>query len=168
VMPVRVLLGDFLGTAGVVRPGNASPLPSGVRVELFSTMLMPDGDLGPTGFTLTDTSQTGGGWHPSSTTGAQIVRYQSEWAREPAGDEALNLLAAGVDTAMVNWWGDVQPATLDNRLALDAPLPENGVVYHFDPLTFLPWLNKRTWQSEWPKYRVTDASGDIPPAPRPR
>ena len=37
------------------------------------------------------------------------------------------------------------------------------VVVHYDPLTFLPWLNNRTWRSEWPKYRATDPAG-IPAA----
>ncbi len=49
-------------------------------------------------------------------------------------------------------------------------LPTGGVV-HYDPYEFLPWLNTRTWTSEWPKYRATTnlANPDtVPPTPIPR
>jgi hypothetical protein len=73
------------------------------------------------------------------------------------------LLAAGVDRIdLVNWWPTVQLATLNARFPADAHLDQHGVVIHYDPLTFLPWLNRRTWRSEWPKYRATDPLG-IPP-----
>ena len=156
-----MLLGDFLGVAGVVRPAQQSPQPSGVRVEVFSNLPIDDPALN-----FSDSRAAGGGWRPGTdTTRSPIIRYQSEWARVPTGAEQLSLQAAGVDTSLVNWWADVQPATLDSRYPLDATLPENGVVVHYDPLTFMPWLNKRTWRSEWPKYRVTDASGGIPASP---
>ena len=34
--------------------------------------------------------------------------------------------------------------------------PPDGAVVHYDPYEFLPWLNARTWTSEWPKYRAND------------
>ena len=67
----------------------------------------------------------------------------------------------------MNWWREVELATLDPRLDADATLYPSGVVQHYDLLTFLPWLNGRTWRSEWPKYRVTDPAG-VPARPRPR
>jgi hypothetical protein len=100
-------------------------------------------------------------------TGSPAVRYASEWARTPTGAELTALQAAGVDPRLVNWWADVQPATLNTRLPTDAHLDERGVVIHYDPMTFLPWINQRTWRSEWPKYRATDPAG-VPTAPRPR
>ena len=41
---------------------------------------------------------------------------------------------------------------------------------HYDPYEFLPWLNARTWTSEWPKYRAQNFAnpGQVPPTPIPR
>jgi hypothetical protein len=91
------------------------------------------------------------GWTPQVGVGDPAVRYGSEWARTPIGAELQTLLAAGVPIDLVNWWPTVQLATLNARLPADAHLDEHGVVIHYDPLTFLPWLNGRTWRSEWPK-----------------
>ena len=38
---------------------------------------------------------------------------------------------------------------------------------HYDPYEFLPWLNARTWTSEWPKYRATELRQSRPGAPDP-
>jgi hypothetical protein len=162
-MPIRILLGDFLAGAGVIsRSGTTAR--RGVRVEVFSNTPVSNTD-----FVLTDTTATGGGWAPSVGVGDPAVRYASEWARTPAGAELAALQAAGVDPTLVNWWHDVQPATLNARLPTDAHLEASGVVIHYDPLTFLPWINRRTWRSEWPKYRITLPAGTaIPAAPRPR
>jgi hypothetical protein len=69
-----------------------------VRVEVFSSTLVSNID-----FMLTDTSATGGGWAPHVGTGDPAVRYATEWARTPIGAELLALLAAGVNTDLVNW-----------------------------------------------------------------
>jgi hypothetical protein len=71
------------------------------------------------------------------------------------------------DLSLANWWQDVSLATLGAGLPADAHLEPFGLVHHYDPLTFLPWLNARTWRSEWPKYRATDPAG-VPARPRPR
>ena len=47
-------------------------------------------------------------------------------------------------------------------MPVSAKLPLDGRVYHYPPIDFVQWLNDVTWSSEWPKYRVTDAT---PPAP---
>jgi hypothetical protein len=159
--PIRVLLGDYLANAGIIRRAG-TVTQRGVRVEMFSSTL-----LSSTDFMLTDTTTTGRGWTPLVGTGSPAVRYASEWARTPTGAELTALQAAGVDPRLVNWWADVQPATLNTRLPTDAHLDERGVVIHYDPMTFLPWINQRTWRSEWPKYRATDPAG-VPTAPRPR
>ncbi len=95
------------------------------------------------------------------------MRYASEWARDPTAAELPGLQVAGVDTTLINWWSTVQLATLNARFPADARLDAHGMAVHDDVLTFLPWLNNRTWRSEWPKYRAVDAAG-IPAAPRPR
>ncbi len=159
--PIRVLLGDHVANAGIIRRAG-TVTQRGVRVEMFSNTLFSNTD-----FMLADTTAAGTGWTPLVGTGAPAVRYPSEWARTPTGAELTTLQAAGVDPRLVNWWADVQPATLNTRLPADAHLDGRGVVIHYDPMTFLPWINHRTWHSEWPKYRATDPAG-IPAAPRPR
>ncbi len=160
--PVHILLGDYLANAGVIFHNQATTL-DGVRVEVFSNTLVSHVE-----FSFTDSSATGGGWNPSPGTGPPAVQYASEWARTPIGAELLTLSAAGVDTNLVNWWPTVQLASLHPRFyANNAALPATGLVTHYDPMTFLPWLNRRTWRSEWPKYRANDPAG-IPAVPRPR
>jgi hypothetical protein len=157
--PIRILLGDYLANAGVIFRDQATTR-RGVRVEVFSTSLVSNID-----FRLTDTTASGGGWAPQAGGDDPAVRYRTEWARTPVGAELLTLLAAGVQTDLVNWWGTVELATLNNaRFPAGAQLRQDGLVIHYDPLTFLPWLNRRTWRSEWPKYRATDPAG-IPDAP---
>ncbi len=48
--------------------------------------------------------------------------------------------------------------------------PAKGAIVHYDPYEFLPWLNARTWTSEWPKYRAQNFAnpGQVPPTPIPR
>jgi hypothetical protein len=159
--PIRILLGDYLANAGVISR-DAAATRRGVRVEVFSNSLMSNID-----FMLTDSTAAGGGWAPLVGTGDPAVRYPSEWARTPTGAELAALQVLGVDTNLVNWWRTVQLATLNARFPADAHLDQNGLVIHYDPLTFLPWLNRRTWRSEWPKYRATNPAG-IPAAPLPR
>jgi hypothetical protein len=156
-MPLRILLGDYLGHAGNIGFGD-----HGIRVEVFAT------DAISTDFTRVDTLFTTNNWTPGTTVSDPVLRYESEWARDPTGEEAHQMTLAGVgDVSLVNWWNDVTLPTLSPMLQQDAHLDRNGLVHHYDPLTFLPWLNQRTWRSEWPKYRVTDPAG-IPARPRPR
>jgi hypothetical protein len=162
-MPIRILLGDYLGTAGVIRhDGNGTQ--HGIRVEVFSR------DLISTQFSLT-TTDAAGRWTPQPGTGDPAVKYPSEWSQAPAGAEKTALEAAGVATALVPWWDDFQLATTTNQaLPADARLEPHGLAVHYDPYTFMPWLNNITWHSEWPKYQVVDAAGAgvVPATPRPR
>ena len=160
--PIRILLGDSLAIAGVTFRNQATTR-RGVRIEVFSNR-----QVGGNDFLFTDSTASGGGWQPPTGTGEPpIIRYPSEWARDPTDAEHASLQAAGVPTGLVNWWAAVQLASLHARFPADAALPANGSVTHYDPITFMPWLNRRTWRSEWPKYRATDPAG-IPAAPRPR
>jgi hypothetical protein len=64
------------------------------------------------------------------------------------------------------WWADLVPAMNKSLLTdVDAQLPADGMVWHYHPLGFMTWLNRVTWQSEWPKYRITDARGQAMPTP---
>ena len=155
---IRVLLGDFLGNAGVIST-TGGVTQHGIRVEIFSR------DVISTDFTLTESSAaTGWNWGPA---GVSAVRYPSEWSRSPIGLEQTVLQAAGVDTKLVEWWKTVQLATDVDPLPHDARLDPEGWAVHYDPYTFMPWINERTWRSEWPKYRFTDPAG-VPATPLPR
>jgi hypothetical protein len=159
--PIRILLGDFLANAGVISRDHVSTR-RGVRVELFTTALISNE------FMPADTSAAGTGWSPAIGVGSPAIRYQSEWARNPTAAELPGLQVAGVDPTLINWWANVQLATLNARFPADARLDAQGVVVHYDVLDFLQWLNARTWRSEWPKYRANDPAGGTPAAPRPR
>jgi hypothetical protein len=156
---IRILLGDFMANAGVISRDHLSTH-HGVRVELFSNALIS------TNFTLIDTTPAVG-WAPQVGPATQAVRYGSEWARDPTAAEMPALQGAGVDTTLINWWSAVQLATLNARFPAGSALDAHGVVVHYDALTFMDWLNVRTWRSEWPKYRAVDPAG-IPATPRPR
>jgi hypothetical protein len=43
-------------------------------------------------------------------------------------------------------------------LELDAAkqLPYDGVLWHYDVVDFLTWMNNITWNSEWLKYGIVD------------
>jgi hypothetical protein len=159
--PIRVLLGDFLGVAGVTRRSGATT-ERGVRVEVFSTgVISPD-------FTLV-TTDAARGWTVPAGAGPFAVRYPSEWSRVPEGAEKTALQAAGVNVDLVPWWSSLQAATAVYPVYPDdGRLDGSGSVVHYDPDAFMAWLNRRTWHSEWPKYQVTDAGGGVPAAPRPR
>jgi hypothetical protein len=159
--PVRIVLGDYLGNAGVIRHA-ANGTQHGIRIEIFSRDL-----VSPRDFMLTVSDDTRG-WAPNQGTGEPAVRYPSEWSRDPHPAELANLRAAGVDLALVRWWRDFQQATaFDQRLPADARLEGDGTVVHYHPHSFIGWINTRTWRSEWPKYATTDPAG-VPAAPRPR
>jgi hypothetical protein len=157
--PMRILLGDFMANAGVISRDHLATH-RGVRVELFSNALIS------TDFTLTDTTPAVG-WAPTVAAGNQAVRYCSEWARDPTDAELPGLQVAGVDTTLIKWWPAVQLATMNAPFPAGSALDAHGMVVHYDLLTFLPWLNTRTWRSEWPKYRAVDPAG-TPATPLPR
>jgi hypothetical protein len=160
--PIRVVLGDYMGNVGVIRR-TASDEQYGVRVEVFSSRRIS------TEFPLTTSDPPEAGWAPKAIgAGSPAVSYPSEWARTPAGEERATLLAAGVaedQLGEVSWWNDFQLSTTIGRtFADDARLPERPV--HYDPDGFMAWLNRRTWRSEWSKYRLADPVEA--PDPRPR
>jgi hypothetical protein len=163
-MPIRVLLGDFLGTAGVIHH-DAATTQNGIRVEVFSRDV-----ISTTDFMLTTTDATRR-WAPALGTGTPAVKYPSEWSQAPTGTEQTALHAAGVDTSdasLFSWWDTFQLATTTNqRFPADAHLDPHGMAVHYDPYSFMPWLNTLTWNSEWPKYHVTDPAG-VPAGPRAR
>ncbi|MEO8337420.1 MAG: hypothetical protein ABI664_20755 [bacterium] len=146
--PIRVILGDSMGVAGVIRvSGGVSTL--GTRVEVFTPAIV-DRAFTPI------TNQTD--WNVAATVVRPALTYQSEWARTPTAAEAAALTALGVDPALVNWWTTVaQTHAFDVRLPAAARLPMNGQVVHYDPVTFMKWINDLTWASEWPKYRIAGA-----------
>jgi hypothetical protein len=165
--PIEVLLGDYLGNAGVISRTAAGVQQSGIRVEIFSR------DVVSTDFTLTQSSAATG-WNATGAAagaGGHAVRYPSEWARTPEGAERASLEAAGVDVGLVNWWETFALATQLDLTHVDpvaqSMLPAGGDAVHYDPPSFLAWLNRKTWRSEWSKYRVTDPTG-VPAEPRPR
>jgi hypothetical protein len=158
--PVRVILGDYLGVAGVIRQQAGVPT-LGVRVEVFSPGLLPDAF-----FTLV-TGQTG--WNPPPGVAHPVLLYQSEWARPPTLGEAALQQALGVDPTAVNWWDDVYVRQFwDVVTPHAAKLPPDGQVYHYEPIDFMQWINDLTWTSEWPKYRVTAGPAPVARSAAPR
>ena len=161
--PINIILGDFLGESGVIRR-DAGVNTHGIRVETFSPSFTPPP------FSLGFTSD----WTPPSGISTPFtLAYKSEWARTPVGAEADALEAIGVDLTRLNWWDTVSFHSQLDRLIPDAAkIPRNGPVYHFHPFDFISWINKTTWEHEWPKYQVTDAAGNpitaTPPRPRTR
>jgi hypothetical protein len=164
--PIRILLGDFLGNAGIIRR-DAATTKRGVRVEIFSRDILSATEFN---LTVTDAARR---WDPlmDPFDRPSAVRYPSEWSRRPDAAERQRLQALGVDDPdQVFWWEDAQAETaLNPRYPADARLDPGGIAVHYDPYEFLPWLNRRTWRSEWPKYRAVDpAPGGIPDHPIPR
>jgi hypothetical protein len=156
-MPIRVILGDFLGRAGVIRRDAGNVLTRGVRVEVFSPGL-----ASPEFTAITDQA----GWNIVGAPVLPALRYQSEWARTPDAAATAALQAIGVDPAFVTWWSAVaQSQSWDGLMPATDKLPLDGRVFHYFPITFMTWVNSKTWASEWPKYQVKDPAGN--PAPRP-
>jgi len=155
--PIRVILGDFLGTAGVIN-GNAGNPIRGVRVETFSPSFSPPGFVARPDWL--------GVINPGD---RPVVSEASEWARTLTESELAQLDITGVDPDAVSWWKTAADATTaDPRLSADARLPDDGVVLHYRPLDFLPWLNGVTWSSEWSKYKIVLPAGAPVPPPRSR
>lgn len=176
---LHVTLGDFLGTVGEFAGGYA------IHFEIFSRDLI-DGDH----FTGEQVNPSGPFYDQSVTErvtrliqqrgqvtsvrafrnlqfeqrAARLrcvaLRFKSEWALQendfPQGGWTRN--------QPLMWWRDVIPAM--NRSAPDvASLPADGVVWHYHPLGFMAWLNRITWRSEWPKYRITNSANAPVPCP---
>ena len=165
VTPVRVLLGDYVGDVGVIRR-DAAGAHFGVRVEIVSS------DVISTDFTetVTDANRL---WDPvAGPAGTRhAVRYPSEWSADPTGAILAAMTAAGVtDTSLANWWDDVALVSSMHVNWPDGSSISRGAIVHYDPYEFLPWLNARTWTSEWPKYRANNLAnpGAVPPTPIPR
>jgi hypothetical protein len=160
--PIRVVLGDYMGRVGLIRR-TPSEEHYGVRVEVFSQRVISRE------FTFTASDPPTAGWVPVGG-GNPAVRYQIEWARQPEGEERATLLAAGVaeeQLGLVDWFPEFALSTTLNRRWDDpAWLHWRGGVVHYDPDRFMEWINRKTWRSEWPKYRLTDPVEA--PDPRPR
>jgi hypothetical protein len=153
---VNVLLGDYLGRAGVIgRDASNNPI-KGVRVEVFSPTL-------PSSTDFTEIrNQTS--WNVVGNPQRPALLYQSEWARKPSSADAAALTAAGVDPDFVTWWpAIVLLQAVDILTPGAARLPLDGKVYHYWPAVFMDWVNKLTWKSEWPKYKITLPAGTAPP-----
>jgi hypothetical protein len=166
--PIRVVLGDWLGNAGVIRR-HASGTRRGVRVEIFSRELISTTDWA---MTVTDAARR---FDPLMDPDGRpmAARYPSEWSRTPDAAERARLTALGVDDpGQVAWWDTVQAETAANpRFPADGRLDGGGMAVHYEPYDFLPWINQRTWRSEWPKYRAVHDPANpaaIPDHPIPR
>ena len=70
--------------------------------------------------------------------------------------------------ASSDWWRAVhQRLSLEHDAAKE--LPANGMVWHYDMVDFLTWINRATWVSEWQKYGIVDPlHPDAPPRPKSR
>lgn len=140
---IRILLGDYLGRAGVRSVQNGVGT-HGVRIEAFSSALLP-------GFTPVFASD----WTvPAGTVVPHAVAYQSEWARAPTVSERAILLANGFDPTLPLWWSDVALTTAWNDAWLPpaAQLPASGYVWHYSALDVARWVNDVTWKNERRKY----------------
>ena len=160
---IRVLLGDFLGEGGVIgtEGGTAE---HGIRVEAFSpSFAVPDFRL------LANQS----GWSPHIGPPPACIEFTSEWVRPADAAERARLEALGIDPADVMWWPFVALGqALDATLPAAARLPVLGKVVHYDLFSFLGWINRLTWEHEWEKFGILDASNQrilkAPDRPRPR
>jgi len=147
----RVILGDYLGVAGVTKvQGGATS--TGVRVEVMAPTLEAP--------TFTAVGSSVGAWTPGGAALPACVQYISEWARQPTAAEQTTLTGDGVNLGQLGWWTAIaQAQNTEGSLDATQRLPDNGLVFHYRPLEFAKWINGVTWASEWPKFGVTDATG---------
>ena len=134
--PMRILLGDYLAHAGVHRPEAPR---RGVRVELFANDVVDWTDFNPVD---TMNEQPGLDAARGARQPGHPVRLASGRGPRSAPRSSPCASTASRTSSLVNWWREVELATLDPRLAADATLYPSGVVQHYDLLTFLPWLNR--------------------------
>jgi hypothetical protein len=156
---IEVILGDFLGLAGMInRPADGLEN-HGIRVEVFSTDPVSETDFNM----IADEHWPSPEPAPSP---PPAVFYQSEWAVKPTALVAKLLESLHIDADLWNWWQDVAlHLSLDPMIPPAARLPLDGKVWHYRLHDFMAWLNRITWGSEWLKYQK---GGSAPPAPRPR
>jgi hypothetical protein len=147
-VPPRIVLGDYLGDAGLVRVDAGQV--HGVRVETFAPSLAAP----------TFSQSASADWNPSVVQLPPFcLRYQSEWARQPTAAERILMLARGADPDRLAWWDDVKVGqVVEGSLAAADRVPDDGIVFHYRPLEFAKWINGVTWASEWPKFEVVDAA----------
>jgi hypothetical protein len=162
-MPIRIILGDFLGESGVTR-SEGGRIQFGIGLEVFSSDFVP-----PTFHAYKSSS----GWRiPAGSVMPFGLEYQSEWAKTPTTEERQRLEGIGVNPDLVPWWYRVAATTaVDPTLPPQARLKLDGTAFHVMPLDFMRWINGVTWASEWPKYKMTHADGtgvQRPPRPRSR
>ncbi len=156
--PIKVLLSDFLGVAGVTRVTNGAPA-LGVLVEVFSPILLD------AVFFNDVPNKTG--WDPGAVI-QPAIRYASEWGRVLTPQERAAVTATGADPALMRWWNDaIANLAFQVGLTIDQKLPIDATVYHYAPLDFVRWLNNVTWVSEWSKYRVKDGGANAVRPDRP-
>ena len=166
--PIRIVLGDWLGNAGIIRR-DAAGTKRGVRVEIFSRELISTTDWA---MTVTDAARRFDGLiDPNGR--PMAVRYPSEWSAGLGRRRTGPADRAGRGPPdQASWWDTVQAETAANpRFPADARLDAGGMAVHYDPYDFLPWINRRTWRSEWPKYRAVHDPANpaaIPDHPIPR
>ena len=115
---------------------------------------------------LTTFYQNGGG------TGVRyfVTRHVTEWNSDPSWSESLRQpkdfrsMKAGEIDAMVAdqitpglWW--------DETVAKHCKLPPDGIVYHYNPVSFVGWVNKELvdWANKAPKHTVDpNAASGVP------
>ena len=83
-------------------------------------------------------------------------------SRVPTGRQFASPLVTSAD-----WWPTLCQLLLNEQDAAKE-LPANGVVWHYDMVDFLGWINGVTWASEWQKYGIFELNPDGPPRPKPR
>jgi hypothetical protein len=96
-------------------------------------------------------------------TASPLPRRFSMRPTGPTGRQSASPLVASA-----GWW----PALcqlLSNEQDAAKELPTNGIVWHYDMVDFLGWINGVTWVSEWQKYRIVDLlNPNGPPRPKTR
>ncbi|HEU0036987.1 MAG TPA: N-acetylmuramoyl-L-alanine amidase [Kofleriaceae bacterium] len=100
-----------------------------------------------------------------------VTRHVSEWTNDPPWGESLRLAkdfrelkSDKIDQLVAEqitptlWW--------DERVAAHCKLPVDGVVYHYNPVTFVSWLNQQindaAAQAGPREIKATDTS-EVPP-----
>ena len=70
--------------------------------------------------------------------------------------------------AELPWWRQVCDA-LEFEMDAGKELPQDGMVWHYNMVDFLAWINGLTWKSEWLKYGIVDLlHAGAPPRPKSR
>ncbi|MEJ7600302.1 MAG: N-acetylmuramoyl-L-alanine amidase [Kofleriaceae bacterium] len=100
-----------------------------------------------------------------------VTRHVTEWNADPSWREELlreasdfpGMSAAEIEAMVAEqitpglWW--------DETLAKHCKLPPDGIVYHYNPVSFVGWVNKELvdWANKAPKHTVDpNAAGKVP------